>query len=1161
MAIRVAINHKTTYTYDRLVSLSPHVFRLRPAAHSRTTIESYSFKITPKEHFINWQQDPFGNYLARIVFPEKTTELSVEVELIANMVVINPFDFFVEEYAEKFPFSYEEQLRKELIPYFELKEYGPLLRKWIGEIDRSQKTINDFLVYINQKLNRDINYSIRMEAGVQTCEETLGKALGSCRDSAWLLVQIFRHLGLAARFVSGYLVQLTADIKSLDGPSGPENDFTDLHAWTEVYIPGAGWIGLDPTSGLFAGEGHIPLACTPDFASAAPVVGATDICETVFTFSNKVTRIHEDPRVTKPYTKEQWNNINATGLKVDEDLEKGDVRMTMGGEPTFVSIDDMEGDEWNTTADGKHKRLLSHELIFRLREKFGPDGMIHYGQGKWYPGEPLPRWQYGLFWRKDNYPIWKNIKLIAHEKIEKKYTHEEAGLFTKELAKQLAINPENMSVAYEDMFYFLWSEGKMPVNIDLSKVNMKDSLERKTLAELLDRGLDTPAGFILPLKWNYENEKWKSCKWVLNRDQLFLIPGNSPIGLRLPLDSLPEVSKYAEPERVERSLFEELPELEHFDETITERYDTITIHPPEPAKRRFSEWLKDKLSAFKTAKKEKELKPEPAPEPIPEQVPEQEQAAYEKYLIEVETIKTALCIEPREGIIYIFIPPMEYLEHYLDLIASIEATAERLQIPVRIEGYEPPRDYRIERLVVSPDPGVIEVNIHPSKNWKELTGIIDTLYDQAFLSRLGTEKFMLDGRHTGTGGGNHITIGGSSPSESPLLRRPDLLRSLITYWQHHPGLSYLFSSAFIGPTSQAPRIDEGRDEKLYEMEIAFSQVPEAGFIPFWIVDRIFRHLLTDITGNTHRSEFCIDKLYSPDSSSGRLGILEFRAFDMPPHKEMSLVQMLLIRALIAWFWKKPYKHDLVRWGTELHDKFMLSHYVHEDLKEVVNDLNGAGYAFDMSWFEPFFEFRFPHYGTIQLQNIEMEIRMGIEPWHVLGEEMSSGGTARFVDSSLEKVQVKLKGLNSSRYILLCNGTRVPLKPSAIKGEYVCGIRYRAWQPPSALHPTIGIDAPLTFDVVDTWNSRSIGGCTYYVSHPGGRSYESFPINSYEAESRRWNRFGNTSYTQDVLRPSPRFNGVQHYIEQDRPSFLCDPPPIITNKEYPYTLDLRQFWKK
>ncbi|MEP7143163.1 MAG: transglutaminase family protein, partial [Ferruginibacter sp.] len=720
MAIRVAINHKTTYTYDRLVSLSPHIFRLRPAAHSRTLIEAYSFKITPKEHFINWQQDPFGNYQARVVFPEKTTELSVEVEVIANMTVINPFDFFVEDYAENYPFRYEEQLRKELVPYFEFKEFGPLLRKWISGIDKSKKSINDFLVYINQKLNRDINYSIRMEVGVQTCEETLGKALGSCRDSAWLLVQILRHLGLAARFVSGYLVQLTADIKSLDGPSGPENDFTDLHAWTEVYIPGAGWIGLDPTSGLFAGEGHIPLACTPDFAGAAPVEGATDVCETTFTFYNKVTRIHEDPRVTKPYTKEQWATINATGFKVDEDLEAGDVKMTMGGEPTFVSIDDMEAEEWNTTADGKQKRILSHELIFRLREKFGPDGMIHYGQGKWYPGEPLPRWQYGLFWRKDHYPVWKNIALIAPEKKEKSLTYKEAALVAKELAKQLAVSPENVSVAYEDMLYFLWSEGKTPVNIDPGKVNLKDSLERKTLLELLDKGLDTPAGFALPLKWNYDNSRWKSSKWILNRGHLFLIPGNSPMGLRLPLDSLPEVAKEDEPEKVERSLFEDLPELDHFDKTILSRYDTITRHPPKTQKIKYQVVPEEKKDPLKPVKKVVEEEPEIKP------------------LFEVETIKTAICIEPREGFIYIFIPPMDYLEHYLDLVASIEATAERLQIPVRIEGYEPPRDYRMERLVVSPDPGVIEVNIHPSKNWKELTGIIDTLYGQAFLSRLGT---------------------------------------------------------------------------------------------------------------------------------------------------------------------------------------------------------------------------------------------------------------------------------------------------------------------------------------------------------------------------------------------------------------------------------------
>jgi uncharacterized protein (DUF2126 family) len=573
---------------------------------------------------------------------------------------------------------------------------------------------------------------------------------------------------------------------------------------------------------------------------------------------------------------------------------------------------------------------------------------------------------------------------------------------------------------------------------------------------------------------------------------------------------------------VERSLFEELPGLERYHETISPRYGSLTMHPPE----------RERIFPQKTLRRST-----------------------------VRTIRTALSAEARDGILYIFFPPLEYIEHYLDLVASVEATATRLNMPVRIEGYGPPADNRMQRLVVSPDPGVIEVNIHPSKSWKQLLHTIDTLYEQAHLSRLGTEKFMLDGRHTGTGGGNHITVGGASPSDSPLLRRPDLLRSLITFWQHHPGLSYLFSSAFIGPTSQAPRIDEGRDEKLYEMEIAFSQVPEKGFIPFWTVDRIFRHLLTDITGNTHRSEFCIDKLYSPDTSSGRLGILEFRAFDMPPHRQMSLVQMLLIRALIARFWKKPYRHDLVRWGTGLNDRFMLPHYVYQDIREVVNGLGEAGYPFQADWFDAFLEFRFPHYGTVRLQGIEMEIRMGIEPWHVLGEEMTGSGTARYVDSSLERVQVKLKGLSGSRYVLLCNGIRAPLKETDVKDEWVCGIRFRAWQPPSALHPTIGVDTPLTFDLVDTWNSRSIGGCTYYVSHPGGRHYDRFPVNSNEAESRRWNRFDDSSHTQHPIPPRPYLSGLRRYIVQDRLPFSYDVPPGPPNGEYPCTLDLRQFHKK
>jgi uncharacterized protein (DUF2126 family)/transglutaminase-like putative cysteine protease len=1147
MGIRVAINHRTTYQYDRPVSLSPHLFRLRPAVHSRTPIEAYSFRLTPKEHFINWQQDPFGNYQARIVFPEKTTEMTVEVEVIADMVVINPFDFFVEEYAEKYPFRYQYQLFKELVPYLETKESGPLLQQLLRETDVTPKRIVDFLVMINQMINKKIAYTIRMETGVQTCEETLGKALGSCRDSAWLLVQVLRHLGLAARFVSGYLVQLAADIKALDGPSGPTEDFTDLHAWAEVYIPGAGWIGLDPTSGLFAGEGHIPLACTPDYASAAPVVGATDKCKVSFSFHNTVTRIHEDPRVTKPYTDQQWAEISKVGYIVDKDLQKEDVRMTMGGEPTFVSIDDMESAQWNTEADGKEKRILSHDLIFRLREQFGPDGLIHYGQGKWYPGEPLPRWQYGLYWRKDDYPVWKNTDLIAHEKNNTAYGHHDAGIFMKELAMHLGVNEENAMPAYEDIFYFLWTEANMPLNVDPLKANLKDPAERRMLAQLLDRGLEKPAGYVLPLKWNIPNNTWQSGKWQLKRDILFLIPGNSPIGLRLPLKSIPFTKETDNEVQEDQSLFDKLPPLGSYHETIHERYGLKYMHDT-PA---FV--LQERETVTMEAVKKKKSSP------VRDRTEEMNDV--QSVLFESEVIKTAVCTEARDGVLYIFLPPLHYLEHYLDMVASIEATAAKLNMPVRIEGYEPPRDYRMERLVVSPDPGVIEVNIHPSASWAELNTNISTLYEQAHLSRLGTEKFMLDGRHTGTGGGNHITIGGAMPSDSPLLRRPDLLRSLITYWQHHPGLSYLFAGAFIGPTSQAPRIDEGRDEKLYEMEIAFGQVPEDGYIPFWLVDRIFRHLLTDITGNTHRSEFCIDKLYSPDSSSGRLGILEFRAFDMPPHKQMSLLQMLLLRALIAMFWKKPYKHKLVRWGTELHDKFMLPYYVQQDIREVVDDLNNAGYAFKFDWFNPFFEFRFIRYGTVHIKDIEMEIRMGIEPWHVLGEEMTSSGTARYVDSSLERIQITLKGLTDSRYILLCNGSRVPLRQTVVKGEYVCGIRYRAWQPPSALHPTIGVDTPLVFDLVDTWNSRSIGGCTYHVSHPGGRSYETFPVNSYEAESRRVSRFWDQGHTQGVIRPEPESTSTGHYIGEEghEPAFF-DVPPVEINQEYPCTLDLRHAHK-
>ena len=1121
MAIRVAINHRTEYRFDRPVRVTPHVVRLRPAPHTRTPIEAYSLQVMPEKHFINWQQDPFGNYLARIVFPDPVRTMSFEVDLVAEIITINPFDFFVEEYAAHYPFNYTPHLRKELAPYLEITEDGPRLQKWLAAVDRSRQGINNFLVDLNKRLERDIDYAIRMEPGIQSCEHTLEKALGSCRDSGWLLVQILRHLGLAARFVSGYLLQLTPDEKSLDGPSGTDHDFTDLHAWAEVYVPGAGWLGLDPTSGLFAGEGHIPLACTPHPVSAAPITGATDECKVEFSFHNQVQRIHEDPRVTRPYTDTQWEIIQVLGHKVDADLETGDVRLTLGGEPTFVSIDDMESRQWNDAALGKHKRELAGDLLLRLWRRFAPGGLLHYGQGKWYPGEPLPRWSLNCFWRVDGKPVWREPALLAQDGVDYGCGTSAARQFTTRLTRKLGLAEQYLLPAYEDTLYYLWKESEQPANVDLLATDLKNPKERRRLVELLTGDLGEPAGFALPVRWDDPRSRWQSCRWEFRRGQLFLAPGDSPMGLRLPLDALPWIAEEERDIEPERDLFEPRPALGDYYGEVARRFSHLQA----------------------------------AQDNHPE-IMQQEPADKVTRGQRISVIHTALCVEARQGMLRVFLPPLTHLEHYLDLLAAVELTAAELQTPVRIEGYEPPRDWRIRKLAVTPDPGVIEVNIHPAHNWVELVESTEALYAEARLARLGTEKFMLDGRHTGTGGGNHVTLGGATPADSPFLRRPDLLRSLLTYWQHHPGLSTLFSGMFIGPTSQAPRVDEARDDSLYELDIAFQQMPDGEVTEPWLVDRLLRNLLVDMTGNTHRAEFCIDKLYSPDSATGRLGLLEFRAFEMPPHARMSLVQMLLLRTLIARFWARPYRHKLVRWGTELHDRFMLPHYVWADMQDVVCDLQRSGYPFQLEWLAPFEEFRFPHYGTLQVQNIRMDISAALEPWHVLGEEMSSQGTARFVDSSLERVQVKVSGLTESRYVVACNGRRVPLRNTGTHGEYVAGVRFRAWQPPSALHPTIGIHAPLVFDIIDTWNGRSIGGCTYHVAHPGGRHYDVFPVNAYEAEARRISRYSAFGHTAGPLRPPPEYAQMEKYFSGGHQPRPMAPPPEETNPEYPGTLDLR-----
>jgi uncharacterized protein (DUF2126 family)/transglutaminase-like putative cysteine protease len=1027
MGIQVALNHRTLYRYEKAISLGPQVIQLRPALHCRTPILSYSLDVTPSEHLLNWQLDPHNNRLARLLFSGKTNELLVEVNLVADLTPYNPFEFFLEPGVEEYPFAYSPELARDLEPYRSVDPPGPRLHAFIESfVGRKSGTVS-LLLDLNRKVRDEIGYVTRLEHGVQTCEETLEKRSGSCRDSAWLLVQSLRNLGIAARFVSGYMIQLQAPDPASEGP---EADSADLHAWAEAFLPGAGWIGLDPTSGLLAGEGHIPLVCTPAAAQAAPIGGTSEPASVEFSHSMTIRRLNDPRRPDKPFTDQDWLRIREVAHSVDADLTKHDVRLTMGGEPTYVGIDDPESPQWNIDAAGAMKRTRGLALIQGLREGMASGGFLHYGQGKWYPGEAVPRWVLSCYWRVDGIPIWEDANLIAREDREYGFGEADALRFIEALTRRLQVTSENLLPAYNP-----------------------------------DSEITEPVGYILPLRRRQPEGqlRWSSQLWFPRPERLVLSAGDSPIGFRIPTESMPWVAP---------------DELEYeFDAAPFEKWVRL---PALPVRR---------MELF-------------ALNPAPDSLPAVSRASDAV----TELIRPSLCVQAREGRMHVFLPYTPKLADYLDLVSAVEDTCQFLKIPVWVEGYAPAPDPRLRSFSVTPDPGVLEVNLPPASNWDELERINTLLDTEARRNRLTAEKFDYDGSRTATGGGSHIVIGGATLLDSPLLRRPDLLRSMVAFWQNHPSLSYMFAGLYVGPTSQYPRVDEARMDALYELEIAFRNLPPGDCPPF-VIDGLFRNLLVDSTGNSHRAEFCVDKLYPPEGLGLQLGLLELRAFEMAPHVQMNLLQMLLVRALVSMFWKTPFEGSLVRWGTALHDRFMLPEFIKRDLSDVLSRLRLAGYNFEDEWFDAHFEFRFPKIGSIAADGVELELRHALEPWNVLAEETFSGRTVRSVDSSMERMQVKLSGFTmESRYAIVCNGRRVPLQLTGEPGTALAGLRFRARRLSASLHPTVPVHAPLVFHLIDTLRGCSIGQCTYYVGSPDGRVYAARPANAAESENRRMERF-------------------------------------------------------